>query len=210
MQEAPAAVFEGAVYVLASIVVTHHTDQNGQPGVYGTGYVELLRLSPAGWTQVPLSPGGPKSQLQLTQVHGAILAAGSFCWGMCTQEDGSASLLRPESGTSVTRLRPPLGVPPPSNFAAGARAIVVTYTAGLGDILFGNQIPKGSCYVYDITAGTWQPGPTAPVAPGTVGPAYWTPYGVISLGRSDGGRDPALAHIGGWLLRPAGLGSARQ
>ena len=40
--------------------------------------------------------------------------------------------------------------------------------------------------------------------------AYWTPYGVVSLGESDGQNDPALAHTGGWLLRPAGRHSARQ
>jgi len=92
-------------------------------------------------------------------------------------------------------------VPFPWNFAAGAAAIVVTYSAGLGDISFGNQVPRGSCYVYDVATGTWRPGPTAPIAPGTVGPAYWTPYRVLSLGESFGGRLPALAHIGGWLLR---------
>jgi hypothetical protein len=35
MMDAPAIVFKGGVYVLASITVTHHTDQNGQPGFYG-------------------------------------------------------------------------------------------------------------------------------------------------------------------------------
>jgi hypothetical protein len=115
--------------VFASIVETHHTDQNGQPGDFETGYSEVLR-TPAGWSQVPLGPGGPKSELQLTQVRGAILAAGSSCGGMCTQKSGSAVLLRPGSEQSVVRLRPPPGVPYPWNFAAGARAIVVTYTAG--------------------------------------------------------------------------------
>jgi hypothetical protein len=208
LEGAPAIVFKGAIYVLASITVTHTINQNGQKGEYDTGYAELLRLTPAGWTHVPLSPGGPKSQLAVTPVDGAILAAGSSCGGMCTQENGSAALLRPRSGTSATPLNPPPGVPYPWNFAAGARAIVVTYTAGLGDIGYGNQIPTGSCYIYDIATGTWLPGPTAPGKPGTLGPAYWTPVGVISLGQSDGGNDPALARTGGWLLRPARQRSA--
>jgi len=66
------------------------------------------------------------------------------------------------------------------------------------------NIPPGTCYVYDLAADTWRRGPTAPATPLTFGPSYWTPDGVITLGQSDGGRDPALAHTGGWLLRPAG------
>jgi len=53
---------------------------------------------------------------------------------VCTAEDGSAALLRPGSAPSVIRLRPQPGLPYPSNFAAGARAIVVTYTQGLGGL----------------------------------------------------------------------------
>jgi hypothetical protein len=115
----------------------------------------LLRLTTAGWTQVPLGPGGPKSELQLTQVRGAILAAGSSCGGLCLGgEFGSAALLRPGSERSVVRLRPPAGVPYPYNFAAGARAIVVTYSSGLGARPGLYEPPPGTCYIYDVTAGT--------------------------------------------------------
>ena len=210
MQEAPAVVFKGAVYVLAHIVVTHHTDQNGQPGFYETGYTELLRLTPTGWSHVPLGPGGPKSELALTQVHDAILAAGWSCGALCTAGNGKAALLRPGSRTSVIQLRPRPGVPYAWNFAAGARAIVVTYTQGLGQLPGGPEPPPGTCYIYNITTGTWQPGPTSPATSATAGPAYWTPYGVISLGESGGQKNPELAHTGGWLLRPAGMRSAAQ
>jgi hypothetical protein len=211
MEEAPAVAFHGAVYVLAHIVVTHHTDQNGQPGFYETGYAEALRLTPAGWTRVPLGPGGPKSELALTQVRGAILAAGSSCGGLCTVDTGIAALLRPGSERSLIRLKPPPGTPYPSNVAAGARAIVMTYSTGVGGLPGRPEPPRGACYIYDVASGTWQPGPTAPATPRFAGPAYWTPYGVITLGETFGGGNvPALAHIGGWLLRPAGPRSARQ
>jgi hypothetical protein len=203
MDDAPAVVYKGAVYVLAHITVTHHTDQNGQPGSYETGYVEALRLTAAGWTQVPLGPGGPKSELALTQVKGAILAAGSSCGGLCTVDNGVAALLRPGSARSIIPLKPRPGVPFPMNFAAGARAIVVTYTGGIGGLPGHHQPPPGTCYIYDVATGTWQPGPTAPATPRIAGPTYWTSYGVISLGVTFGGKVPALAHIGGWLLRPA-------
>ncbi len=203
MVQAPATVLDGSVYVLASIQVTHPTHINGSQGYFESGYDELLRLTRTGWIRVPLGPGEPKSQLQLTQVGGAIVAAGSSCPGSCTEEDGSAALLRPGSTNSVTRLRPPPGVPYPWNFAAGARAIVVTYTAGLGILESADQRPPpGTCYIYDVSTGTWQPGPTAPAAPRIAGPAYWTSYGVVSLGQSFDGTAPALARIGGWLLRP--------
>jgi hypothetical protein len=120
MDDAPAVAFHGAVYVLAHITVTRHTDQNGQPGSYESGYAEALRLTPAGWTPVPLGPGGPKSELALTQVRGAILAAGSSCGGLFTVDHGIAALLRPGPGRSVIPLKPPPGVPYPSNLAAGA------------------------------------------------------------------------------------------
>lgn len=210
MQDAPVIASKGGVYVLANIVVPHRTDENGQPGSYETGYAELLRLTTAGWIQVPLGPGAPKSEFQLTRVRGAILAAGSFCGAICLGGYmGGAALLRPGSEQNLVRLKPPPGVPYPCNFAAGARAIVVTYTAGLGGLPGHVDPPPGICYIYDVTTGTWQPGPTAPAAPHIAGPAYWTPYGVISLGVTfGGGKVPALAHIGGWLLRPAGQRSA--
>jgi hypothetical protein len=210
MDDAPAVAFNGAVYVFAHITVTHHTDQNGQPGSYETGYVQLLRLTSAGWTQVPLGSGGPKSEVALTLVNGAILAAGTSCGALCTVDNGIAALIRPGPEQSVIRLKPQPGVPYPMNFAAGARAIVVTYTGGIGGLPGGHQPPPGACYIYDVATGTWQPGPTAPATPRIAGPAYWTPYGVISLGVTFGGKVPALAHIGGWLLRPAGPRSTQR
>ncbi|MGH3158366.1 MAG: hypothetical protein ACRDNF_17580, partial [Streptosporangiaceae bacterium] len=83
--EAVAAARDGAVYVLADINVAH-TNPND---TYDSGSVELLRLTTAGWKPVPLSAGAPSSQLALTQVDGAILAAGSACpgAGSCTMED---------------------------------------------------------------------------------------------------------------------------
>jgi hypothetical protein len=208
MDDAPAVVYKGAVYVLAHITVTHHTDQNGQPGSYETGYVEALRLTAAGWTRVRLGPGGPRSGLALTPVNGAILAAGSSCGALCTVDNGVAAQLRPGSGRSITPLKPRPGVPFPMNFAAGARAIVVTYTGGIGGLPGSHQPPPGTCYIYDVATGTWQPGPTAPATPRIAGPTYWTPYGVISLGVTFGGKVPALARIGGWPLRPANPPSA--
>lgn len=208
MDDAPAVIYQGAVWVLAHITATHHTDQSGQPGSYETGYIETLRLTPAGWTQVPLGPGGPKSGLALTQVNGAILAAGSSCGAQCTVDTGVAALLRPGSGRGIILLKPRPGVPFPMNFAAGARAIVVTYTGGIGGLPGHHQPPPGTSYIYNVATGTWQPGPTAPPTPRIAGPTYWTPYGVISLGVTFGGKVPALAHIGGWLLRPASPRSA--
>jgi hypothetical protein len=97
------------------------------------------------------------------------------------------------------------------NFAAGARAIVVTYTGGIGGLPgHHHQPPPGTSYIYNVAAGSWQPGPTAPATPRIAGPTYWTPYGVISLGVTFGGKVPALTHIGGWLLRPASPGAAGQ
>jgi hypothetical protein len=213
MEQAPAVAFHGAVYVAAQITVTHHTDQNGQRGSYETGYMELLRFTPTGWTQVPLGRGGPKSEFALTQVRGAILAAGSSCGGMCTVDIGIAALIRPGSDHSVIRLKAPPGMPYPSNIAAGAQAIVITYAEGVSGLPrpSRDEPSRGACYIYDVATGTWQPGPTAPATPRFAGPAYWTRYGVITLGETfGGGKVPALAHIGGWLLRPAGPRSARQ
>jgi hypothetical protein len=221
MVEAPAVVFNGAVYVLASIVVTHQT---GQHGYRETGYAEMLRLTPAGWTEAGRSPGGLKSQLQLTRVRGAIFAAGSSCPSVCLGWGfpGRTALLRPGSDRSVARLRPPSGVPYPWNFAAGAQAIVVTYTDGLGTRDPGRITPlPGTCDIYDVATGAWQPGPTIPAMARVAGPAYWTPYGVIMIGESLVGNIPAAsagrmipadAHTGGWLLRPSGhrTGSSSQ
>jgi hypothetical protein len=197
---APPIAFDGAVYVFPHVVVEHHTGQNA----FYSGYNEALRLTSAGWRQVRIGPGGPPSGLNLATVRGAILATGSSCQWECTVETGRAALLRPGSASSVIPLRPEPGVPDSSDFAAGARAIVFTYTQGIGGLPGFPQPPTGTCYIYDVATGTWQRGPTAPATPRIAGPAYWTPYGVVTLGETFGGKDPALAHIGGWLLRPAG------
>lgn len=203
MEEAPAVAFHGAIYVLAHITVTRHAHPNS---FEETGYVELLRLTATGWARVPLGPGGPKSDLALTQVRGAILAAGSSCPAMCTEASGIAALLRPGLAHSVIRLRPRPGVwlyPP--NVAAGARAIVVTYAAP--SLPGHHQPPRVACSIYDVATGTWQRGPTAPADIG--GSDYWTPYGVITFGEPSG-KVPDPARISEWILRPAGKPSARQ
>lgn len=180
--EAVAAAADGAVYVLADI------------STYNSGSVELLRLATAAWVPVPLSPGAPDSQLALTPVGGAILAAGSACpgLGMCTMEDGAAALLRPGARPVAVALRPKAGVPYPGDIAADGHAVVVTYPQGLGDL--GAGPAPGSSAVYDIATRRWLPGPTAP-GPGASFGAYWTADGVVSLGWP-------TPNVGGWLLRP--------
>ena len=165
-----------------------HTNPND---TYNSGDVELLRLTPTAWTAVPLFAGPPLSQLELTPVDGAILAAGSSCPGLgpCTLEDGAATLLRPGGNPTAIPLDPALGVPYARDIAAGARAVVVTYSEGLGRP--GPGPTTGNILIYNISASTWLRGPTAPDAPEGRA-AYWTPYGVVSL-----------ADSGGWLLRPA-------
>jgi len=87
---------------------------------------------------------------------------------------------------------------------------VITYTQGIGGLPGFPQPPAGTCYIYDVAAGTWRPGPSSPATHATAGPAYWTPYGVVSLADSGGQPDPALTHTAGWLLRPAGPRAARH
>ena len=65
--EAVTAADVGAVYALADINVAHTNPDD----MYNSGHVELLRLTPAAWTPVPLPSGAPLSQLALTQVDGA-------------------------------------------------------------------------------------------------------------------------------------------
>ena len=160
--EAVAAAARGAVYVLADINVAHDYPTHS----YNSGSVELLHLAPAAWTPVPLSPGAPGSQLALTTLSGAILAAGSGCpgLGMCTLEDGTAALLRPGARPVTVALRPKAGVPYPQDIAAGGHAVVVTYPDGLGDPFPPGAGPVlGSSAIYDIATRRWLPGPTAPV-----------------------------------------------
>jgi hypothetical protein len=192
--EASPAVSHGVGYVLADVA---HVDSN-----YSSGYSELLRLTASGWTRVPMSAGAPSSQLMLTPVDGGILAAGSACPGKggCTQEVGTAALLRPGADPDVIPLNPQPGVPYPRNITAGAHAVVVTYPEGLGNISFHGGPVRGSCVIYDLTTGTWHRGPTARRSHAYLG-TYWTPYGVISLGQSASGSTESNA-VGGWLLRP--------
>jgi hypothetical protein len=204
--EAATATGNGSVYALTDVSVWHTNPSD----TYDSGSVELLRLTDAGWTRVPLSRGAPRSQLTLTQVGGAFVAAGSQCpgIGLCMGgEDGAVALLRPGAdAAATTALRPQHGVPYPRNIAAGGHAIVVTYAEGLGRPIPPEDGPlPGSCAIYDITTRTWLKGPTSPeprAGPGLDWSAYWTPYGVVNLAQAlpDSG---TLVHIGGWLLRPA-------
>jgi hypothetical protein len=199
--EAAAAADDGAVYVLADINVAH-TNPND---TYNSGSVELLRLTAAAWMPVPLSPGAPRSQLALTQVDGAILAAGSACPGRgpCTLEDGAAALLRPGAHPDTIALLPKAGVPYPRDIAAGGQAMVVTYPEGLGAPLPPGAGPApGSSAIYDIATRRWLPGPTA-LGSGSIFGAYWTPYGVVSLGQPTHTTLDSTRNIAGWLLRPA-------
>jgi hypothetical protein len=197
--EVATAADDGAVYALADINVPHDNPND----TYNSGSAELLRLTAAAWTRVPLAPGAPRSQLALTQVDGAILAAGSACPGLggCTLEDGAAALLRPGARDSTIPLLPKEGVLYPRDIAAGGQAAVVTYSEGLGAPLPpGMGPPPGSTAIYDIATGTWLPGPTAVGARADLG-AYWTPYGVVSLGQRTRTTVDST-HTGGWLLSP--------
>lgn len=199
--EAVAAAEHGTVYVLADINVAHTNPDD----IYNSGSVELLRLTAAAWLPVPLPPGAPGSQLVLTPVGGAILAAGSACPGLgpCTLEAGTAALLRPGAHPVTIALAPRAGVPYPRDIAAGGHAVVVTYQEGLGNLLSPGVGPApGSSAVYDIATGRWLAGPTAPGS-GSLFGAYWTPDGVVSLGQPTRTTLGSVPDIGGWLLRPA-------
>jgi hypothetical protein len=117
-------------------------------------------------------------------------------------DHGAAALLRPGAHPATIALTPKAGVPYPRDIAAGGRAIVVTYPEGLGAMLPPGTGPApGSSAIYDIATGRWLPGPTAPGSGSTFG-AYWTPYGVISLGQPTSTTLDTKRNIGGWLLRP--------
>jgi hypothetical protein len=198
--EAATAADDRAVYALAGINVPHDNPND----TYNSGSAELLRLTATAWTPVPLAPGAPRSQLALTQVDGAILAAGSACPGLggCSLEGGTAALLQPGARDSTIPLLPKAGVPSPRDIAGGGQAIVMTYSEGLGSPLPPGTGPApGSSAIYDIATGTWLQGPTAAGSRADLG-AYWTPYGVISLGQPTRTTVDST-HIGGWLLRPA-------
>jgi len=187
IEETAAAVSRGAVYVLADV------GHVAPPG----GYVELFRLTAAGWTRVPVAAGAPSSNFTLTAIAGGMLAAGSACpgKGRCTVDLESLAILRPGTDPDVIPLDTRPGVPAPSSIAAGAQAVVVTNPRIAAALTA--QPPTRKCLIYDLSTGTWVRGPDAPTAQGGIA-TYWTPYGVISLGRFGSG-----SRVGGWLLRPA-------
>jgi hypothetical protein len=202
--DAATATDDGVVYALAEINVVH-TDPND---MFTSGHVNLLRLTAAGWTRLPVDPGAPRSQLALTPVAGAILATGSGCPGICMEEDGAVALLRPGASHSTIPLQPKAGVPYPSGIAAGGPAVVVTYANGIGGPPrpAADEPAPGLTEIYDITTGSWLKGPTAAISrssPGTYFGADWTPYGVMSIGRARSAIGGESGYFGGWLLRPA-------
>jgi len=115
--EAVTAAYRGAVYALAGINVAH-TNPND---TYDSGRAELLRLTGSAWTPVPLPPGAPKSQLVLTPLGGAMVAAGWACPGLggCTLEDGAARCCgqlpgQPSSRCCRDRVSPTRATSPPA------------------------------------------------------------------------------------------------
>jgi len=187
IEDTAAAVSRGAVYVLADV------SHVAPPG----GYVELFRLTVAGWTRVPMAAGAPSSNFTLTTIAGGMLAAGSACPGKggCMVDLESLAILRPGTHPDVIPLDTRPGVPAPASIAAGAQAIVVTNPRIAAAATA--QPPTRKCLIYDLSTGTWVPGPEAPTTQGGIA-SYWTPYGVISLGQFGSG-----SRVGGWLLRPA-------
>jgi hypothetical protein len=187
IEETAAAVSQGALCVVAD--VGHVAPPSG--------YVELFRLTAAGWTHVPISAGAPTSQFTLTTVAGGILAAGSACPGKggCTVDLESLAILRPGADPDIIPLYTRPGVPAPSSIAAGAEVVVVTNPR-----IAAAATPHGptrKCLIYDLTTGTWHLAPDTPNPQGGIG-TFWTPYGVISLGEFGTGN-----RVGGWLLQPA-------
>ena len=176
---ASAAVSHGSVYVLAD--VAHVAPQSG--------YIELLRLTVAGWARTPLSAGAPSSDFTLTTVAGGLLAAGSACPGKgnCTVDLEALALLHPGGHPDILPLHPRPGVPAPGSIAAGAAAVVVTNPRLAAAV--SAQPPTNRCLIYDLRAKAWLRGPDLPTSRPGLG-SYWTPDGVVSLGQT------------GLLLRP--------
>jgi hypothetical protein len=74
--------------------------------------------------------------------------------------------------------------------------VVITYAEGLGDVPNPSLTPPlGGVASYDVATRHWLYGPTAPRT-GVGSGAYWTRYGVVTLGQFN-------RRTGGWLLRPA-------
>jgi hypothetical protein len=127
-------------------------------------------------------------------VDGRLLATGTSCSvSDCLEEVGQAAVITTGTRTRAVTLSPPgdIGIPSPQGIAAGPQAVVVTYSVG-GNTLDGSGADARDVRIYDPLTGRWLTGPRAPAAPPSRA-AYWTPYGVVSLGQG-----------GGWILRPAG------
>jgi hypothetical protein len=165
VREAPAAVYGGAVYVLASSVVRHGSAAPSSD----TGSVQLLRLGPGGWTKVPGTAGLPVSTLSLHSLDGAILATGASCPETVNCLPKVAALIRPGPTAGVTVLRPPGG------------ASIADYEVTGGDATVA--VNSSSYWLYDVAALRWIRGPARPFTPTALDAgAYWTPYGVVSNG----------------------------
>jgi hypothetical protein len=151
----------------------------------------LLRLTSSGWTVVALPlTANLGTTAFLTAADGRLLAGGIACPSFCMEETGQLIVITTGAHPHVSRLTPPgeLFLPFPQGIAAGPRVVVVTYSVG------GNRLYGGADFraveIYDPQAGQWLAGPRAPATPPDRA-AYWTPYGVLSLGQG-----------GGWMLRP--------
>lgn len=178
---APAATLGGSVYVLAH-------ERHG----FAPGSSRLLHFTGSGWTVVP--PSRPLAADLgtagfLTTLDGRLLTTGTTCPSICMEEIGQAAIIGPGARPHVILLSPPgrLYLPFPQGIAAGPHAVVVTYSVG-GNTLSGGDNSR-AVEIYD-PAGRWLAGPPAPATPPDRA-AYWTPYGVVSLGQA-----------GGWMLRP--------
>jgi hypothetical protein len=161
--EAPAAVYDGAVYVLASSVVPHRSGVSSSD----TGAVRLLRLGRRGWTVIPGTAGLPVSSLSLASLHGAILATGAACPETANCLAKVAALIRPWRTADVTVLRPPGGTSIADYEVTGGAATVA--------------VNASSYWLYDVAASRWIRGPVRPFTRLNAG-AFWTPYGVVSNG----------------------------
>jgi hypothetical protein len=182
---APAATLDGSVYALA------HEYHGSLKAHTVSGSSRLLRLTGSGWTAVPLPLAADLgTAVSLTTLDGRLLATGTTCPSFCMEEIGQAVIIGPGARPHMILLSPPgrLYLPFPQGIAAGPHAVVVTYSVG-GNTLYGGAHFR-AVEIYDPRAGRWLAGPRAPATPPDRA-AYWTPYGVVSLGQG-----------GGWVLRP--------
>jgi hypothetical protein len=192
---APMVGYDNEIYAWVEISVLHTKPVD----YYTSGSATLRRLTDSAWEPTAPTITNPISDVSLGLVGNAIVATGSECppGGVCMQEDGSASLTRPGVAGDSRSLTPPYEVPYPSDIAAGAEAVVVTYPSGsasLGRVSLGNSGPRpGTTVIDDLSQHTWLPGPTAPTGRRSFLQAFWTSAGVVLL--PNGGKT-------GWLLQP--------